>query len=315
MMTTRFVLLIGGSGFIGRHLISQLAKTGYRVVVPTRRFKHAQDLSVVSAVDAVIEADVHDDATLDRLMIGMDAVINLVGVLHSRPARKDQAYGDDFKRAHVDLPRRIVAACAKHGVPRYVHMSAMGAAEQAPSMYLRSKFAGEREAFSQHRVATTAFRPSVVFGPEDQFLNMFAAMQKFLPVIPLAGAEAKFQPVYVGDVARAFVCALQQNQTIGNLYELGGPRIYTLRELVQLAGAYAGHPRPVIGLPDLLARLQAWFFERLPGTPLISRDNLDSMRVDSVASADMWPELGLIPTELEAIAPYYLAPQGARTTS
>jgi NADH dehydrogenase len=150
------------------------------------------------------------------------------------------------------------------------------------------------------------FRPSVVFGEEDHFLNMFAAMQKSFPFIPLARPDAKFQPVYARDVAQAFVNALENDHTIGRRYELAGPNIYTLRELVQLAGHYSGHPRPVIGLPDSLARLQAWLLEHLPGEPLLSRDNLDSMKIDNVASGPMSPDLAIVPVSLESVAPFYL---------
>jgi uncharacterized protein YbjT (DUF2867 family) len=204
------------------------------------------------------------------------------------------------------LPKRIAEACAANGVHRFLHMSALGAAADAPSMYLRSKAAGERVAFSQPTVGTTVFRPSVVFGDGDHFLNMFASLERFLPVMLLACADAKFQPVYVEDVAQAFVHALSNDRTIGHTYELAGPTVYTLRELVQLAGAYSGHPRPVIGLPESLARLQAMLMEHMPGEPLITRDNLASMKIDNVASHPIDPELGITPTSLEAVAPYYL---------
>jgi uncharacterized protein YbjT (DUF2867 family) len=308
-MEYRFVLVIGGSGFIGRHVLAKMAAGDFRAIVPTRRVKHAEDLLGLSSVDAVVEADIHDDATLRRLMTGMDAVINLVGILHSRPSVGDAHWGPDFQRAHVDLPRRIVEACAATGVSRYLHMSALGAAADAPSMYLRSKAAGEAAAFSQPGLHVTVFRPSVVFGGEDHFLNMFAKMQKYLPVLPLAGADARFQPVWVQDVAEAFVQALQREHTIGATLELAGPSIYTLRELVRLAGEYSGHPRPIIGLPPALGRLQALMLELLPGPPLMDRDNLDSMKKDNVASVDRWPELGITPTALEAEAQFYLAPQ------
>jgi len=235
-------------------------------------------------------------------------VINLVGVLHSKPAKGGAAYGADFARNHVELPKRIVAACAAHGVKRYLHMSALGASSNGPSMYLRSKADGETAAMSQPGIATTIFRPSVVFGPEDHFLNMFASMQKIFPVFPLGGADAKFQPVYVGDVARAFCNALDNSATYGKTYELAGPETYTLRELVRLSGAYSGHVRPVIGLPPAVARMQAWTLEHLPGQ-LMSRDNLDSMKVDNVAAGPIAPELGVTPTSIDAVVPQYLGPR------
>lgn len=306
-MAYRNVLVIGGTGFIGSHIIAKLVDTECRVTVPTRREGHAAHLLLLPDVEQVVEANVHDDATLDRLMHGQDAVINLVGILHGKPGPAGSRYGRDFARAHVELPQRIVDACVRNGVRRFLHMSALGAAHNAPSMYLRSKADGEAAATSAPEVATTIFRPSVVFGDKDRFLNMFASLQRMLPVMMLAGANAKFQPVYVEDVARAFVKALLDNRTIGKVYELAGPKVYTLRELVRLAGEYSGHRRPVIGVPDAFARLQAFFLEHLPGGPLMSRDNLDSMQVDNVRTSPLADELGIEWTSIEAIAPHYLS--------
>jgi NADH dehydrogenase len=174
---------------------------------------------------------------------------------------------------------------------------------------LRSKAAGEAAALAEPALAVTIFRPSVVFGEGDSFLNLFASLQKFLPVVALGGADARFQPVYVEDVVHAFVAALEDQATIGQVVELVGPKVYTLRELVQLAGRYSGHARPVIGLPPFMARLQAWFLEHAPGGPLMSRDNLDSMRVDNVASAGTVA----MPTAPEDVAPFYLGEQSTAT--
>lgn len=310
-LTIPTVLVLGGSGFIGSHLVARLSGAGARVIVPTRRLERAKHLIFLPRVE-VLEADPWQDAALDRLLAGrrLDAVVNLVGRLHSDAGAP---YGRAFARAHVELPRRVAAACAAHGVPRYLHMSALGAAAGAPSMYLRSKAAGELAAAAEPAVAATVFRPSVVFGPEDQFLNLFARMQKFLPLLPLAGADTRFQPVFVGDVAQAFVNALALPRSRRQVYELAGPQVYTLRQLARLAGEYAGHPRPVVGLPAALGRLQARLLELLPGEPLMSRDNLDSMRVDSVvdpaAQALTLADLGIRPAALEAEARHYL---GAR---
>jgi len=306
----RFVLILGGSGFIGSRLCARLVCSGWRATVPTRRLSHARHLLPLPSVEDVVEADIHDDATLDRLVRGQDAVINLVGILHGKRGPGGTRYGPQFERAHVTLPRRVAAACARQRVPRLLHMSALGAAPDAPSMYLRSKADGEVAARSQPEVAVTIFRPSVVFGPEDNLLNLFAALQKWLPVMLLGRPDARMQPVYVEDVAQAYVSALQNPRTAGRTYELGGPHVYTLRELVRLAGRYAGRQRPVIGLPDALARLQAGLLEWLPGDPLMSRDNLDSLRVDTVTSASMFEQFGIRPTPLEAVAPFYLRPDG-----
>lgn len=299
-------VVFGGTGFIGSYLVARLSEAGVRVIVPTRRLHRARHLVFLPRVE-VVQADIADNDTLRRLLRGTDAAINLVGVLHSR---RGMPYGEDFRRAHVELPRRIVAACADCGVGRYLHMSALGAAADGPSMYQRSKADGEIAARSAPSVAATIFRPSVVFGPGDAFLTMFARLQKYLPCLPLAGADTDFQPIYVGDVAQAFVNALRDPKTRHQVYHLGGPQIYPLADLVRMAGRYAGHVRPVFGIPDGVARLQARLFELLPGDPLISRDNLDSMRVDNVVDpaiqATTAAALGLKLTPLEAVAPHYL---------
>ena len=301
------VLLIGGTGFIGKHLAARLSDDGVGVRVAARHLEAARDLTMLPGVDVDV-ANVHDDATLRRMLAGVDAAINLVGVLHGGHGAP---YGEGFRRLHVELPRRIAAACADAGVPRYLHMSALGASATGPSMYQRSKADGELAARSQPAVAATIIRPSVVFGPGDHFLTMFAKLQRYVPLVPLAAASARFQPVYVGDVAAAFSIALARPDTRGAVIELGGPDVFTLGQLVRLAGRHAGRARPVLGLPDWMARVQARLFELLPGEPLISRDNLDSMRADNVVapatSALTAAALGIKPTSIDAAAPHYLA--------
>lgn len=299
------ILVIGGSGFIGSHLVAQLAATGRRVIVPTRRLSRVRHFLVLPTVE-LVEADVFDDAMLEQLVRKVDAVINLVGVLHSRPGAAGTSWGPQFERAHVELPRKLVRACQTAGVRRCLHMSALGADPHAPSMYLRSKAAGEKIMIDAAALDVTVFRPSVVFGAEDAFLNLFAKLQRFMPVLALGGVNAKFQPVYVQDVARAFVLALDDHHTIGKVFELVGPHVYTLRELVKIAGRYSGHPRPVLGLPEPLARLQALMLEFMPGGPLMSRDNLDSMKTDNIASGHSPWLAGWQATPLEAVAPDYL---------
>ncbi len=299
------ILLIGGSGFIGTHIAARLSAAGKRVFVPTRRYTRANHLLVLPTVQ-IVEADVFDEATLDSLLPRVDAVINLVGVLHSRPGHP---WGPAFEHVHVALPRLLARACLRNGVARVLQMSALGADANGPSMYSRSKAAGERILLDTDGLQVTAFRPSVVFGPEDNFLNLFAKLQALAPLMAVGGADAKFQPVYVGDVAQAFVDALDDRASFGKVYELVGPHVYTLRELVRLAGQYSGHRRPVIGLPDALARLQAFVLEHLPGPTLMSRDNLDSMKADNVASGHYALPPHWKPTPLEAVAPDYLRPQ------
>lgn len=310
------VVVIGGTGFIGGHLLARLAADGVSTLVPARHYETAKQLTTLPYLDLEV-ANIHDDATLRRLLAGRDAVINLVGVLHGGHG---DPYGPVFRHLHVELPRRIVRACAELGVPRYLHMSALGASHTGgtympSSMYQRSKADGELAARSEPGVAATIFRPSIVFGPGDHLLTVFANLQRRLPVLPLACAQARFQPVYVEDVAAAFALALREPRTRGAVIELGGPQVYTLAELVHLAGRYAGHERHVLALPDWAARLEARLFELLPGDPMISRDNLDSMNVNNVVDPQTQAltaeALGIKLTSLEAAAPHYLAtPRG-----
>lgn len=306
------VLVIGGTGFIGQHLVACLIRAGYAVHVPTRRYSKGRDLLVFPRL-TLFEADVHDDDALEGLLAHVDAVVNLVGVLHSKPGKP---YGPQFQQAHVQLPARIAAACRKMGVKRLLHVSALGADASGPSGYQRSKAAGEaavKAEFSSYpEGAYTIFRPAVVFGREDNFMNLFAKLARWLPVIPLAGASARMQPVYVRDVCAAMVNALQNSRTHGKTYAVAGVSQYTLAELVRLAAMWSGRPRRVWPMPRFVGYMQALVFEMLPGEPVMSRDNLDSLRVDNVSSEPMAPELGVVPTPLESVAPSYL--RGGRPT-
>ncbi|MET0680384.1 MAG: complex I NDUFA9 subunit family protein, partial [Burkholderiales bacterium] len=244
---------------------------------------------------------VHDPVVLARLVARCDAVINLVGILHGR---RGEPYGPDFARAHVELPGKAITACLASGVSRFVHISALKAAPEAPSQYLRSKAAGEGTVVAARgELGTTIFRPSVVFGPEDRFLNLFAELQRLFPVVFLGSPDAKFQPVYVEDVARAIVASLDHPDAAGRAYDLAGPAVYSLRELVEFAGQVSGHPRPIIGLGDRLSYLQAWAMEFAP-VKLLDRDNYYSMKADSVTGESL--PFGLHPTPLDAVAPVYL---------
>ncbi len=305
-MPSSTILVLGGSGFIGRHVVARLARPDSVVVVPTRHRERAKHLLMLPWVD-IVQADMSDRSVLATLVRRADVVVNLVGVLHSSPGTP---YGPAFKRAHVDLPARLVEACDAAGAGRLLHVSALGvdlhAAHPLPSMYLRSKADGERAIHAAQRTRWTIFRPSVVFGPEDSFLNLFAALQRRLPVMPLARGATRFSPVWVCDVAQAVVNAIDSPDTVGRTYELGGPEVFTLRELVALAGRLAGTPRPIIDLPDGLGRLQAGVLEHMPGPTLMSRDNFDSLAIDNVASTGFAPELRVTPSALSGIAPGYI---------
>ncbi len=293
------ILILGGTGFLGRDVCEKLVERtesgDARIVAATRHPGRARPLLALPMVE-LETCDVHNDDALRQLVRGRDAVVNLVGILHGSEA--------DFQRAHVDLPRRLADACAAAGVRRVVHVSALGASSNAPSRYLRSKAAGE--AAMRHReIEWTILRPSVMFGAHDSFINRFASLQRMLPVIPLAGADAKFQPVWVEDVANAVVQAIVGHAAVGQVIECAGPSVYTLRQLVQFAGRWSGHPRPIVPLPDSMARLQAWTLECLPGEPLMSRDNLDSMKVPNVASGVLpgLASLGITPQSIESVMP------------
>lgn len=294
------VLMIGGSGFIGKKIAAKLEARGYRVCIPTRRLKDTKELSVLPKV-YLVEADIHQDMDLDRLFGGLNQsgiVINLVGILHDKMG---SPYGPGFKKNHVELTNRLIQKMKSLGIRRYLHMSALGADENGPSMYQRSKGAAER-LVQQSSLDWTIFRPSVVFGQDDNFINMFAKLQKIAPVLPLGGASAKFQPVNVEDVARAFVDSLALSQTVRQIYDLVGPKVYTLKELVNLAGLKAQRQAVIIPLPSPLAYLQAWALEIMPGPTLMSRDNVASMLVDNVSDKNSLTEVFQIkPTPLESI--------------
>lgn len=303
-MTPR-LLLLGGSGFVGRALCEQLVRRfggAARITVPTRRLPHAQAVQSLPGV-TVVQADVFKD--LPALLPGHDAVVNLVAILQGSAAA--------FEHVHVELPKRLAHAMSAAGLRRLVHVSALGVAEHAPSRYLRSKAAGEaalQVAAQTHELALTLLRPSLVFGDGDRSVNLFAALQRRFPVLPLGGADARLQPVWVQDLARALVETLLRREAIGQTYEIAGPRELTLEALVRLAGRIAGHPRPVLRLPHALATLQALFMECLPGEPLLSRDNLASLRVPNVPGGRLpgLAELGIRPSALEAVLPTYLSP-------
>ena len=305
MLTNKKILLIGGTGFVGRHLARVLVDAGVQVTIPTRRYEKNRDITMLPSV-TLVEADIHEEGEIERLANGQDAVINLVGILHGEtPAIP---YGKEFGAAHVELPKKIVAACKAAGVNRLLHMSALNAAKNAPSEYLRSKAAGE-EIVAGSGLATTIFRPSVIFGARDSFINTFACLLRKLPFMPLGCAHARFQPVSVDDVAKAFAAALDTPAMEGQAYDLCGPKVYSLKELVEYTASVLDIKRRIIPLSENFAYFQAAFLSLLPNK-MMSADNVRSMEIDSVCSGYCKVPPGWNPEPLEAVAPLYLLGSG-----
>lgn len=304
MTDTVRVLVLGASGFVGRSVCAQLETHGVAVRALTRGLAKARPLQVIPSLE-ILFGSPHDDAALARALDGVDAVVNLVGILH-------QSRREPFEKVHVDLPRRLARACRAAGVRRLVHMSALHAESDGPSEYLRSRGRGE-EALRQEGagLAITVFKPSVIFGRDDSFLNLFAGLVKLLPVVPLAGAGVKFQPVWVEDVARAVAVSLVDARTFGQAYDLCGPGTYTLAQIVRLVAQLQGRSRLIVPLPGWAATAQAFVLEQLPG-PVMTRDNLASMKKDSVCACPFPPVLGFAPASLEDIVPEYMAASGLR---
>lgn len=295
-MSLDTVCVIGGGGFVGHHLVSQLAAQGKRVRVPSRRPDRVKDLLVLPTV-RVDEVDVHDEGALADWMQGADAAINLVGILHGD--------AQAFQRAHAELPARVARVCRQQGVRRLLHMSALGADGDSRSLYQQSKARGEQAVRQEagDEVAFTIFRPSVIYGPGDSFLNLFAGLVQMAPVVPLAGADARFQPVYVGDVARAFAQSLEDERCHGQTYSLCGPKVYTLEELVRMAAAAVGRSPLVVPLNEGLSYLFAAAMELKPGRKLMTRDNHYAMLTDNVCPEGFPPLFGE-PAALEAMLGY-----------
>jgi NADH dehydrogenase len=301
-MNISTVCVVGGSGFVGQHLVMELGRRRYRLRVLTRRRERHRELLVLPTVE-VLETNVHRVSELEARLQGCEAVVNLAGILHESPGA-----GRDFLSVHVTLARSIAEICRAQGVRRLLHMSALGAAPAAPSRYLQTKGEGEAavHALGGENLHVTSFRPSVIFGPEDAFFNRFAALLAGIPwVFPLACPESRFSPVYVGDVVRAFADSLENKATFGQRYDLCGPREYTLKSLVEYTARVRGISRRIVGLSDRLSRLQANIFEKIPGKPF-TRDNYLSLQVPSTCRDNGLEALGITATSIEAIVPGYL---------
>ena len=303
-MTIKNVCVLGGAGFVGNCIVAKLDAAGYQVKVLTRHRERAKHLILLPNVQ-VHECHIGNNHALTDALKGSDAVINLIGILHENG-------NNTFESVHHQLPRKIAQVCESLGINRLIHMSALRAGKYAPSQYLRSKAAGEDaiNEFSK-KLDITIFKPSVIFGRGDSFLNLFANLVKFLPVVALAKPNAKFQPIWVEDVASAFVNSLQNTATYGKTYELGGLTVYTLRELVQKVMDVLSKQKPIIGLNDSLSYAQAFMLELMP-IKLMTRDNVRSMEVDNVTASPIMAELGITLTPLEVVMPEYLLNQSPR---
>jgi len=301
-MATRVVTVFGGSGFIGRHLVRRLARRGWTVRVAVRHPSRAQFLKPMGHVGQIAPlcARVEDPLSVQAALDGAQAAVNLVGILYERGRRS-------FAAVHARGAQHVAEAAAGAGAEALVQVSAIGADRHAEAEYARSKAAGEAAVRTAFPTATV-LRPSIVFGPEDDFFNRFAAMARLSPALPLiGGGRTRFQPVYVGDVAEAIARSLERSEAQGRIYELGGPRVYTFKELMEILLHEIRRRRLLVPLPYGMAELQATFLECLPVPPL-TRDQVRLLRHDNVASSDLpgLRELGIDPTALEVVIPTYL---------
>jgi len=311
---SQLVTVFGGSGFLGRHIVRALTRRGYRVRAAMRRpdlAGYLQPLGTVGQVHAV-QANLRYPDSVAAAVRGADAVINLVGIMQEKGRQ-------NFASVQAQGARGVAEACARLGVDRLVQVSALGADAQSPSLYARSKAAGEASVLEQVRSAVI-LRPSVMFGPDDTFFNRFATLTRILPVLPLAGAETRFQPVFAGDVAEAAALAIDGRATPGTIYELGGPQTRTLRELVDYVCEVTGRKRLIAPMPAGIARLQGQILELLdlvtlgllPRDFVLTRDQVALLGTDNVVSAAAEQEgrtlrgLGIAPVAAEAEVPGYL---------
>ncbi len=303
-MATPTATVFGGSGFVGRYVVGELARRGWRVRVAVRRPDRALFLKPLGDVGQIVPvaANIRDDASVAEAVAGAELAINLVGVLY-------EAGRQGFRAVHEDGAGRVARAAAAAGVRRVVHVSAIGAAPDAAAEYARSKAAGEaamRSGFPD----STVVRPSIVFGVEDDFLNRFAWIARLAPALPLIdGGATKFQPVYVADVAEGIARIAGDAGTAGRVYEFGGPEVLSFRELMEMLLAQIGRRRLLLPVPGALAMLPARIMELTPLPPLLTRDQIRMLASDNVAADDApgLADLGIDPTPLEAVAPAYLA--------
>ncbi len=303
------VCIFGGTGFVGHFLARRLARAGIRTLVPSRHPQRHADLSLIPNLE-LARVDIFDSKQMESACRDCDAVVNLIGILNERGST------ENFERLHIEVVEKILETCQALGIERYLHMSALQAdTTQGASAYLRTKGAGEERALGAERIGirVTSFRPSVIFGEGDSFFNRFAGLLALAPggLFPLACPEARFAPVYAGDVAEAMVRSLDNPETFGRVYELCGPRVFSLRELVAYTAQQSGKKVRLIGLGDSLSRLQARILGLLPGKPF-SMDNYLSLQTPSLCHENGLVQLGVQPTDVEIVVPIYLGRQTER---
>jgi len=300
------ICVLGGSGFVGSHLLNRLANPKLRIIVPSRRPERHRSIEVLPNVQTV-RADIHNPETLNQLVKDCDAVINLVGILN-------ESNQSSFEENHFELVKKLTQACQNNGVSRVLHISALHADKfDVQSTYLKTKAKAEQYLMQAKDLNVTIFRPSVIFGVDDSFFNRFALLLDLIPCcFPLACPNAKFAPVWVNDVAEAMAQALENRETFGQSYNLCGSKTYTLKALVELTAQMMGLKRTVIGLNDKLSQLQARFMEFVPTKPF-SRDNYLSLQIDSVCSGDDFSFFNIQPASLEVIMPAHFEPTHQRS--
>lgn len=299
--SNKIATIFGGTGFIGRYIVQHLAKAGYTVKIATRVPERAYFLKTCGAVGQIVpfSCNYNDPGNIANAIQGADIVINCIGILRQKKK-------GGFDRAHTEIPRAIATACTKQNIDHFIHISALGC-DQATSKYAQSKKAGEQAVHKEYPQAVI-LRPSVVFGPEDNFFNMFAELSRYVPALPLiGGGHTQFQPVYVGDIADAVMAVINRPDSAGHIYELGGPDVMSFRDIYHYLFTITGRRRCLVSLPFGIAKIQAGFMSLLPNPPL-TRDQVESLKTDSIVSekALKLADLGVIPTAIGLIVPEYL---------
>jgi len=292
------IVLLGATGFVGYHLLPELASAGHQCLVLCRYLPGCRDLALVPRVE-LRQADVHDNGVLKEQLEGADAVINMVGILN-----ESGRSGKGFSRVHVELTEKLIEACRETGVHRLLQLSALNAGK-GDSHYLASKGQAEDLIRQATDLDSTIVQPSVIFGEGDSFFNRFASLLNLMPVMPLACPQARLQPVWVGDVVKAMTIALEDSATAGRTLIMVGPREYSLKELVEWTARTAGLKRRIVGLPDAASRLQGWLMDFVPGKPF-SSDNFRSLQIDNTSAENSLWSFGIRPHSLEGIVPGYL---------